>query len=238
MSEGRKGCAGVVDGEGALAMLLDGAYDLAILESGNALASIYFMQPVSDRPAFMGELLSDDRNRRFLDGLVKHEGIDYIAYRVGDSVLGVRSRDGEVLLDYSRTGSMTVSQSGANPLQFDTPHGPTSLLQSIDLTRGTDYPDSVVQLQQLFASCRTGDIVVFPKEGFDLRARYEWPEHKSSHGSLLKAHMEVPICTNLKLESTSCRTVDVFPTVLRNLGLSLRNARRGSPRRAAAMIGA
>ncbi len=204
-------------------------YDLAILESGNALASIYFMQPVNDRPAFIGELLSIDRNRRFLDGLVGHEGIDYIAYRVDDSVLGVRGRDGELVLDYSGAGSVNASLIGANPLQFDIRCGLAALRDSIDLTRGTAYPDSVVQLQQLFASCRTGDIVVFPKEGYDLRARYEWPEHKSSHGSLLKAHMEVPICTNLQLKSTTCRTVDVFPTIVRSLGLSLFNDVDGQP---------
>jgi hypothetical protein len=30
--------------------------------------------------------------------------------------------------------------------------------------------------------------------------------------------MEVPVITNLRLDSTTCRTVDVFPTILADRG--------------------
>jgi hypothetical protein len=33
--------------------------------------------------------------------------------------------------------------------------------------------------------------------------------------------MEVPICTNIRLKSRSCRTVDVFPTILHRLGYDI-----------------
>ncbi|MBN2564098.1 MAG: alkaline phosphatase family protein [Candidatus Eisenbacteria bacterium] len=193
-------------------------FDMAILESGNAIASIYLMDPVRDRPALYNELMSVEKNRRFLERLLQHEGVDYVAYRVDDSVLGVGSSDGELLMDFAQPGFVNLTLSGANPLQFGIDGGRRNLAESINLTRETRYPDSLVQLQQLFASGRTGDLVVFPREGFDLRARYEWPEHKSSHGSLLREHMEVPVCTNLKLAASSCRTVDVFSTVLAHLG--------------------
>jgi len=196
-------------------------YDIAVLESGNALASIYFMEPIRNRPALYKELVGVDKNRRFMDGLMSHEGIDFVAYRVDDSVLGVSNRYGELTLDFNESGYVTLAASGENPLQFGLDECRVAVSETLDLTKKTNYPDSVVQIRQLFASDRTGDLVVFPKEGFDLRARYEWPEHKSSHGSLVKAHMEVPICTNLKLQSTSCRTVDVFPTILKDLGFSV-----------------
>ena len=194
---------------------------MAILESGNAFASIYFMEPIGDRPALYKELGRVDKNRRFIARLLHHEGIDFVAYRVDDSVLGVRSLHGELVMDFNEAGYVRLAASGENPLQFGLDECRVAVNETINLTRDTDYPDSVVQIRQLFASNRTGDLVVFPKEGFDLRAKYEWPEHKSSHGSLLKAHMEVPICTNLRLKSTSCRTVDVFPTILEDLGYSV-----------------
>jgi len=196
-------------------------YDLAILESGNALASVYFMQPVPNRPAFYREIVSVDRNRRFLDTLLNHEGIAFVAYRVDDSVLGVSGRDGDLMLDFGAMPDAKVSVEGRNPLQFDVNCAPLPLSESLERTRDSNYPDSIVQLLQLFSSHRTGDVVVFPREGYDLRARYEWPEHRSSHGSLAKAHMEVPVCTNLKVASAACRTVDVFPTVLADTGRAL-----------------
>jgi len=196
-------------------------YDIAILESGNALASIYFMEPVGDRPAFYGEIGRVDKNRRFISHLLHHEGIDFVAYRVDDSVLGVGNRYGELVMDFNEAGYVQLAKVGENPLKFGIDERRVSVNETINLTWDTDYPDSVVQIRQLFASNRTGDLVVFPKKGFDLRAKHEWPEHKSSHGSLLKAHMEVPICTNLKLKSTWCRTVDVFPTILDDLGYAL-----------------
>ena len=192
-------------------------YDMAILESGNALASVYFMKPVGDRPAFYDELGRVDKNRRFIARLLHHEGIDFVAYRVDDSVLGVGNRYGKLVMDFNESGYVRLAASGENPLQFGLDECRVAVNETINLTKNTNYPDSVVQIRQLFASNRTGDLVVFPKEGFDLRAKYEWPEHKSSHGSLLKANMEVPICTNLKLKSTWCRTVDVFPTILEDL---------------------
>jgi hypothetical protein len=197
-------------------------YDLAILESGNALASVYFMKPVSDRPALYGEIMSVDRNRRFVDALLAHAGIDFLAYRIDDSVLGVSGRDGVLKLDFARPPYVQLTVEGRNPLQFGVNGGQMLVSESLERTRDTNYPDSVIQLLQLFTSRRTGDIVVFPREGYDLRARYEWPEHKSSHGSLAKAHMEVPVCTNLKVASAACRTVDVFPTVLADTGRTIR----------------
>ncbi len=197
-------------------------YDLAILESGNALASVYFMQPVGNRPAFYREIVSADRNRRFLDTLLDHAGIDFLAYRIDHSVLGVSGRDGDLMLDFGEPPFVNLSVQGSNPLEFDVDGGKMSVPESLERTRHTNYPDSVMQLLQLFSSHRTGDVVVFPKEGYDLRARYEWPEHKSSHGSLAKAHMEVPVCTNLKVSASTCRTVDVFPTVLADTGRAIR----------------
>ncbi|MFC1715123.1 alkaline phosphatase family protein [Candidatus Poribacteria bacterium] len=193
-------------------------YDIAIMESGNALASVYFMEPANDRSVFYGEITAIDRNRRFINRILSHDGIDFIAYRVDGSSLGIRNRKGETILGFGRNGCVEVTNTGDNPLGFRANGSGIPLSKSLDLTVDTPYPDSIGQIRQLFCSGRTGDLVVSAKEGFDLREKHEWPEHKSSHGSLSKSHMEVPICANIRLNSPSCRTVDIFPTILHRLG--------------------
>jgi len=86
--------------------------------------------------------------------------------------------------------------------------------QVLQFTYNTDYPDSLLQINQLFDSPRAGDIIVTAKNGFDLRARHENPEHCSSHGSLFKDHMIVPIAINTKISKNLIRTVDLFPSIL------------------------
>ena len=202
-------------------------WDAAIMESGNAMASVYFRDPVDRRPAFFREFSAVEKNRAFIDQLLSCRGIDFVAYRIDDSTLGVEGSSGEVRLGFSERGVVKVEVEGENPLGFGADGGEIVIemdLKMDDLTElsmETNYPDSPVQLRQLFGSDRTGDLVVFAKKGFDLRKRYEWPEHRSSHGSLIKSHMEVPICTNARLTREWCRTVDVFATILHLLGRDL-----------------
>lgn len=196
-------------------------YNLAIMESGNSMAFVYFLDPVGKRPALYDEFSAIEKNQRFIDRIISQEGIDFVAYRVATNgckfALCVENRFGKAKLEYGEGGEggeVRLKIEGANPLEFCNEGAKICQRMSLDLTKDTNYADSIVQLRQLFSSDRTGDIVVFAKEGFDLRKKHEWPEHKSSHGSLLRSHMEVPICTNAPLKSKVCRTVDVFPTIL------------------------
>jgi hypothetical protein len=176
---------------------------------------------VNNRPALYEEIATIDKNRRFIHRLLSNEGIDFMAYRIDDRCVGVKNKHGEAILDFGRDGFLRLTNTGDSPLELKTREGKILPNELSDLTMDGSYPDSITQLRQLFSSDRTGDLVIFAKEGFDLRERYEWPEHKSSHGSLLKPHMEVPICTNIRLRSGSCRTVDVFPTILCKFGYSI-----------------
>jgi hypothetical protein len=98
----------------------------------------------------------------------------------------------------------------------------TDFDNSLELTFDTDYPDAIMQLIQIFRSPRTGDLLISAKEGFDLRTRFENPEHKSSHGSLHKSHLLVPYVSNVKITTQrKLRTVDVFPSMLKLLGLKM-----------------
>ena len=82
-----------------------------------------------------------------------------------------------------------------------------------------DYPDAVYQLLDQFRAGRTGDLVVVAREGFDFRRRFEVPEHRAGHGSLVRSHMQTPVWSSEPLPAEPIRTVDLFPAMLNWLGV-------------------
>jgi hypothetical protein len=91
--------------------------------------------------------------------------------------------------------------------------------EALEATAETGYPDALAQIAQLFRTRRTGDIVVSASAGFDLRERFERPEHFSSHGGLIRDHMLVPFASSVTLEEGPVRTADIATTVLDYLGV-------------------
>ncbi len=79
-------------------------------------------------------------------------------------------------------------------------------------------PDAAYQLLDQFRADRTGDLIVVANEGYDFRDRFEIPEHKAGHGSLIRAHMHTPLWANRRLGEVPLRTIDLFPTMLHWLG--------------------
>jgi len=75
-----------------------------------------------------------------------------------------------------------------------------------------------LQIAQLFRADRSGDLFISAREGYDLRARWEFPEHHSTHGALTPPQMFVPVILSHPIAAERLRTADVFPTVLRLLG--------------------
>jgi len=94
--------------------------------------------------------------------------------------------------------------------------------QVASLTAGTEYPDAPWQMVEFFRSARAGDVAVCAKAGFDLRSRFEYQPHNGSHGALERAHMLVPVAINARWTDTKpMSNVDLFPTILSALGLSV-----------------
>jgi hypothetical protein len=170
--------------------------------SGNAMAHLYFNR----RPAGVTEWL------------LEQPAIDIVAETGEQGVIDVRSRRGHARL-CETDGGLSYELIGSDP--FGLPELPDRLSQqqALELTAGSDYPDGLLQLAQIFRSRRSGDIVVSASPSFDLRRRYERPEHRSSHGALHAAHINVPLAVNAGLEPGPLRTVDVFNLVLDHLGL-------------------
>ncbi|MDO8644664.1 MAG: hypothetical protein Q7S00_06850, partial [bacterium] len=89
-----------------------------------------------------------------------------------------------------------------------------SLLASFD----SDFTDAPFQLLEFFKSMRAGDLILTAAKGYDLRAsEYEKFEHRGTHGSLLKEHMQIPLYMNAPLPARPLRSADLFPLILQSL---------------------
>ena len=62
-------------------------------------------------------------------------------------------------------------------------------------------------------------LLVIAREGYDFRERFEVPEHKSGHGSLVRSHMQTPLWSNVPVPDGPVRTVEVFTAMLSWLGV-------------------
>jgi hypothetical protein len=170
--------------------------------SGNAMAHLYF-------------------NRR-PDGLDKwllaQPAVDILAQRAAAGTIKVTSRRGAATLR-EVGGGLEYEVTSSDP--FGYPSLPRLLdhEQALELTAETGHPDGLLQLAQVFRSRRSGDVVVSAAPGFDLRKRYERPEHRSSHGALHASHINVPLAISRELQAGPLRTVDVFSVVLDHLGI-------------------
>jgi hypothetical protein len=76
-----------------------------------------------------------------------------------------------------------------------------------------------VQIAELAGAKRSGDIILSSAADWDFRLRYEPMNHVSSHGSLRREHMMVPLLMNHAPARTPRRTTDLFPSTLAALGL-------------------
>lgn len=181
----------------------------AVMVSGNACAQVYF-EPRSGRrePLVMDAMPADVVAR-----LVELDAVRLAACRDGDGGVMVLSRQGTARI--RDDGAMVQ----IDPIEGDALGlGTTALAlddrEMLARSRSTDVPDAPRQLLQLFRTDRAGDLVLAAGEGFDFRGPWELPEHRAGHGSLIAAHMEVPILSSVPLPDSPIRTADLMPTAL------------------------
>ena len=195
--------------------------DAAVMISGNSFGNIY----LSSSGKWIAPLTSEELERehpKVLRALSSREEVEWFAYRDGDGGAKIVSGRGEAILG-KEDRHYTYTFNGSDPLRLGLRHNRVSCADSLEQTIETEFPDALEQIWYLFQSKRTGDIIVTARTGYDLRGWREFPEHRSSHGALCKEHMAVPILSNIPLSSATAggnRTVDLFPTVAEDLGLS------------------
>ncbi|GIW48269.1 MAG: hypothetical protein KatS3mg078_2146 [Deltaproteobacteria bacterium] len=185
----------------------------ANMVSGNAMSHIYIKgQDGWERKRAFEEL------SELVDALLERPEVDIVA---GVDEMGrarIKSEKGEAITWIDDEGYIRYETVSGDPFGYTTLPSKMSTDEILRYSFYSNYPDAPLQIIQLLESPRSGDLVVSAKHGFDLRARHEKPEHRSSHGALFKEHIVVPLCINTRLSREFIRTVDLYPTILTLLG--------------------
>lgn len=191
--------------------------DAACMVSGNSMAHLYFKNGTWEKPMYYEELAS----RNLIQPLLDQPAIDILISRSSSGTVVVSSKRGLAEI-WGKRGELKYQVVKGDP--FGYPENLNSKNDFFDATLSTNYPDGIMQAWQIMQASRAGDLIVTASIGYDLRDRFEIPEHFSSHGSLHREHMLVPILCNQKIETNVAkRTVNIFPTMLKMMGKDLSN---------------
>jgi hypothetical protein len=181
--------------------------------SGNGMTQVYFRNGGGWAERTPWEEIEA---RRVPEALLALDGVDFVAGRRHDGVVVLKTAAGEGRIRWLN-GFCDYDFEGADPLGSGC-FARQDANDVLALTFDGPRPDAAMQLEQLFRAERAGDLFVSAREGFDLRGRWEVPEHKSTHGALVPSQMHVPVIISHPVAQSYLRTSDVFPTVLRLLG--------------------
>ncbi len=185
----------------------------AVMASGNGAAHVY--------------LLDGAAQADLVERVIPFPGVALAAYRDGrEGVVVARGHLRARLTEDA--GQVTYRPLLGDPLGLG---GQVMLDDRELLARSlcTEFPDAPRQLLQLMSSPRSGDVVLAAERGTDFRGPWEWPAHRSGHGSLIAEHMLVPIASSLSLPETPVRSVDLMPTMLEALGVPVPDGLDGVP---------
>jgi hypothetical protein len=187
----------------------------ANMVSGNGMTHVYFKNPGGWSKPTTYRMI-ENMSPGIVDELLTKDAVDVIACRSekGAEIFSRRGR-GSLALN----GNMIeYATSGGDPFGYAPLPNAMSADEELSKTWDSEYPDALYQISHLLSSSRSGDMIISATPGFDLRLKYEVPEHFSSHGSLHELHMRVPVISNVKFRNRRMRTVDTFPTFLELLG--------------------
>lgn len=191
--------------------------DIAVMVSGNAMAHLYVDLDVTSRRWWPDHKL---KWRALVDRLVERESVDLLVLPTSAGSCEILGRGrGSAILQWkeSRYSYRTVT---GDPLGIGD-HDSLSDPEAYEATIESDYPDALVQLASLVGAPRSGDIILSASRDWDFRARYEPIPHVSSHGALHREHMLVPLILNRAPVRMPRRTVDVMPSALSALGITI-----------------
>ncbi len=187
----------------------------ASMVSGNGMTHLYFK---NEGPGW-GKRTSFEHLQKMgvIEALLELEGLALVAGQSREGSIIVQNRIGRAKIT-CQAGTFSYRFEQADPLGYGVCYDTLSSSEVLRQTYDAAYPDAIVQLWQIFQSNRTGDLVLSAASGYDLRARYEIPEHHATHGALLAEHLHIPLAMNVPIAETCIRSVDVFPTVLNLCG--------------------
>jgi len=203
----------------------------AVMVAGNGSAMVYAQPDVPRRQRWSLDRLrqreSFGTGGDLVQRLLEEPAVALVAAEAGRERVTVASAAGEATV-VRDAGLIRYTPDSGDPLEAGGGFAGTHrewLARSFD----GPFPDAAFQLLDQFDAGRTGDLVVIAREGYDFRDRFEIPEHKAGHGSLIRAHMHTPLWSNRRLGPVPLRTVDLFPTMLDWLGVPLPPGVTGEP---------
>ena len=191
--------------------------DVAVMVGGNAMAHLYVEL---ERRQRAGWSALRERWEPMVQALLARDSVDLVILPHDGEQAEVRTRDrGSARIGYV-DGRYSYHTVDGDPLRAGCELEHVTALDAFDLFADGDYPDAVVQIAQLASSTRAGDIIVSATPGWDFRERWEPIRHVSTHGSLHRDHMLVPLLVSRPVRGAPRRTADVMPSALAALGLS------------------
>lgn len=221
--------AGVVRGLGHCVMAHPWVFqhrpDVAVMVSGNAMAHLYVELARRDRPWWTS---LEARWRSLVDALLARDSVDLVLLPDGPAACRIESRARGSAVVERHGDRYRYRRTGGDPLGIgDDVDGDESAMY--DATRGTDYPDAIVQVANIAGAARSGDILLSAARDWDFRSKYEPIPHFSSHGALHRDHMLVPLLVDRPVARAPRRTVDIMPSALVALGVAVPPGLDGTP---------
>lgn len=186
--------------------------DAISLVSGGGMANIYIKDGDWSRFNFIEKMISQG----IVGELLEEDAVDILAGRSSKGGIVVMNRQGYANIVEDADGRISYSVAGADPFGYENIPANLSSAEVIRSTYDTKYPAGILQMAEIFRSPRAGDLVISARAGYNLRAG---AAPAVSRGALHADHAFVPMCVSEKVDSRDVRTVDVFPTVLRLLGI-------------------
>ena len=193
----------------------------AVMVAGNGSAMVY-ARPGERRAARwpierLRKAETFGCGRNLVDALLREPSVAFIAAESEDGGIWVESESGAARVT-RRAGDICYQTLTGDPLGLGGAQIASSR-QWLEATWAADFPDAPFHLLDQFRSRRAGDLLVIGREGYDFRARYEFPEHRWGHGSLTRSHMQTPLWSSHRIPAAPLRTVDLFPAMLDWLGV-------------------
>ena len=192
----------------------------AVMVAGNGSAMVYARPgvPRADRwpverlrrPEAFG--VSDD----LVEALLREPAVGLVAAESAAGGVWVGDSEGAALVSRTTRGIAYEPLTG-DPLEIGGART-GSQRDWLEATWDAAYPDAAYHLLDQFRANRAGDLLVVAREGYDFRKRFEVPEHKAGHGSLIRSHMQTPVWSSEPIPAEPIRTVDLFPAMLDWLG--------------------
>jgi hypothetical protein len=190
--------------------------DVAVMVSGNAMAHLYLELERRERAGWSALREGWEPLVRML---LARDSVDFVILPLDDVRTEVRTKERGSAIIEAAAGRYSYRTIDGDPLGVGFELANVTATDAYDALATSDYPDAIVQIAQLSASARSGDIIISAAPGWDFREKWEPIRHASTHGSLHRDHMLVPLLASRAVRGMPRRTTDVMPSALEALGL-------------------